>query len=125
MTSANDTAKDRVVVYHHGLEAKGTVHRCQVESPLGDPHGGARGDCVCMCKDDHAKANALHPDSHLSDEEEHEQAERDYKPRIYAHPPPSTRPHRPQLTHTVPSSSNILFKRQTPQKNIPFAIPKY
>jgi hypothetical protein len=35
-----------------------------------------------MCKDDHAKANALHPDSHLSDEEEHEQAERDYKLRI-------------------------------------------
>ena len=39
-------------------------------------------DCLCMCKDDHAKANALHPDSHLSDEEEHEQAERDYKLRI-------------------------------------------
>jgi hypothetical protein len=58
---SSSASKERLVVYHHGFETMGTLHRCAL---TGDSGTTGR-SCVCVCKDAD-DAHDFHAESHLS-----------------------------------------------------------
>jgi len=53
-------AIERLVVFHHGFEGNGTVHRCSLSGTRAD----AVRSCSCMCRNTQGEVDDLHPGTH-------------------------------------------------------------